>query len=43
MDDEIVDASDVDVGGDARDGIGSVCDICMGLNFVYIEIRLCDC
>jgi predicted transcriptional regulator len=36
MDDEMVDASDMDVGGDARDEIGSGCDICMELNLVYI-------
>jgi hypothetical protein len=35
-DDEMVDASDEDVGGDAWDGIGSGCDICMELNIVYI-------
>jgi hypothetical protein len=35
-DDEMVNASDGDVGGDARDEIGSGCDICMELNIVYI-------
>jgi hypothetical protein len=36
MDDEMADASDGDVGGDARDDIGSGCDICMEFNIVYI-------
>ena len=36
MDDDMVDASDGNVGGDARDEIGSGCGICMELNIVYI-------
>jgi hypothetical protein len=36
MDDEMVDASDGNVGGYARDEIGSGCDICMELNIFYI-------
>jgi hypothetical protein len=42
MDDELVGASDGNVGGDARDGIGSGCDICVELNIVYIYVRMCD-
>jgi hypothetical protein len=36
MNDEIIDASDGDVGGDACDGIGSGYDIRLELDIVYM-------